>query len=318
MKCLTTALRFRHNTALVAKTKFVIILLLSSMFIIGCGEEDGEVESKNYPPLIDKIEAYGNDIKQDTSMSFKIYTTDAESDPLEYTWEATAGEFDTTSEALVNWTASDEPGDVTITVSVDDGQNEPVTRTIDMTVGSDTKPEADILGAWELVSIKDNHLPHLVKEEVMGVPIRYVKLRHIYKADGTYITYGKYEYRFEEKSYLIDIVIFDISEVNIECTSEIMGEYSVEESASGLTLKRIESSQSDIESSYNKGRYDAGQIEEIKDLFDSSEEKKKQLSTEVEFSIDGDKMRVTSPLWDGEAVYERLLINLLEPFLKQM
>jgi len=97
-------------------------------------------------------------------MPFEVLTTDWDGDVLEYTWEATAGQFDNTTGELVVWTAPDTPTDAKVTVSVTDGKSDPVTGTVSITVEPDKRLESDIIGTWSLVSIDNNPLSDYSEE----------------------------------------------------------------------------------------------------------------------------------------------------------
>lgn len=306
-------------------TALAITLLLSSIFIMGCGDDDDDdnnddnddTSTYNFPPTIDQIVGYGNIIKQGTSTPLQVLASDMEKDPLEYTWESTAGNFDITSEDSVTWTAPDTPGDVTITISVSDGKDEPVKRTIPMEVISDDQLESGIIGTWNLVSIDDNRIPYVVSSvENDEPPYNYKSENHLFELDGTFVQDIKYEYiltsgisyafldRPNENFSVDKSVNIDVEYYNIT------GKYSVEDDPElGLTLTE-EINRSDFEASYDQSRYNEGQKNQIDSIINRIEqyyERSEEISKDVhhQLVVVGD-----NEISIGASKYGRLMVPL--------
>jgi hypothetical protein len=142
----------------------MVTFLLSSLFIAGCGD-DGDSDKdngggSNFAPKIKEIRAYATTMNPGTSTPLKVSADDWDGDLVEYSWEATAGQFDTTAGESVVWTAPDAPTTVQITVSATDGKD-----TSTDTVSIEVKEAPDIVSTWSLVSV-DNASITDYKDEV--------------------------------------------------------------------------------------------------------------------------------------------------------
>jgi len=299
----------------VPKKIFIVITFLFSIyFITGCSEtdNDNDSDSLNYPPTIQKIKGYGNEIRQGYSTPLQASVKDYENDPLEYTWESTAGEFDNTSQASVNWTAPNTPGDVTITISVNDGESTS-TRKIKIKVIDDTQIESEIIGNWNLVSIDNHYLPY-IEDETLGATTKHVSLKHTYQSDGTYITNGEQNYIFSASIWIIEDEMYPLSKgVNISFQYEVTGQYSLEGSEPDFTISKSVGRFQVVDANYDKERYTDVQIAEIEDLIQGVEKVIREITTTsepIEITIEDNQISATEMPWLGESVYEKVLVEL--------
>lgn len=288
-------------------TAFAITILLSPIFIMGCGNnESGTVGGKNYPPEIDQIQAYGTVIKQGASTPFKVSAKDWDGDPLEYTWEATAGQFDQTTGESVVWTAPDTPGDVKVTVSVADGKNDPVPGTVSITVQPDKGLESDIIGTWSLVSIDNTALSDYQDKITLitadgtdfVVNVKYSSQEYTYNLDGTHTESLEFEYIIPQSSglpYASNIV---------DCKGNITGTYSL--SGSKLTTK-LNVDEITIETTY-KSQYTDKKKTLLDGYITNLEDAMKKLKGSVEpvdINIANDKME-----WANNLSWERAITSV--------
>lgn len=293
-------------------TAFTITLLLSFMFIIGCGEEAEEEGGSNFPPIIDEIKAYGTIIKQGAPMPFKVLTTDWDGDLLEYTWEATAGQFDQTTGESVVWTAPDTPTTAEVTVSVNDGRSDPVTGTVSITVTPDEGLKSDIIGTWSLVSVDNKSLSDYheeinlisIAEDEAGeeteftVNVKYSSQEYVYKPDGTHAEILEFQYIIPKASGLL------ISNI-VECTGEITGTYSLSGSELEISLQEEIS----IESSYKESQYNEEQKALLNEYIEVLNEAMKEAKSSIEpveiVSAGNGKME-----WANGLSWEKALVSV--------
>lgn len=307
-------------------TAFLATFLSLSLFI-GCGEEtENGVESKNYPPIIDRISSYGTAVKQGASMPFIVSTTDYEKDPLEYTWESTAGGFDKTSEKSVVWTAPNESGDVEITVSVNDGKNDPVTATVTITVVQDKGIASELIGTWNLVSVDGHPLPYYTTPfyiEVTGVQVfpiktKYSSVKYSYKHDGTVRSPKATLTRTRKFVYIFPTgAIIPDKGVTVDGEDSATGRYELSDSSLKIDYGR----NIDTETTYDESRYNENQREFLEEQLEWLEEETQDLfsneSVEIT-SIENDKMECVVkedvPMeWDpagSTLIYEKILVKL--------
>lgn len=288
-------------------TAFTITLLLSSIFIMGCGdEENGGGEVANFPPVIERIQAYGTTIKAGTSTPFKVSTTDWDGDIPECSWEATAGQFDQTTGESVVWTAPDSPTTVEVTLSVTDGKD-----TVTGTVSIDVKDVSDIVGTWNLLSMEGTPLSDykdeitLVNTEAeeeteFNANVGYSSQKHTYNADETYTEVLEFEYRIPKEGSGLPLISNRVS-----CTINITGTYSL--TGSTLTLN-FPTEEFSVETDYDESKYDEEQTGILEGYLENLEEAMKELKGAIEpgdISIDNDTME-----WTNNSSWERTLVTV--------
>ncbi|NPV13666.1 hypothetical protein HPY86_01875 [candidate division WOR-3 bacterium] len=84
----------------------------------------------NNKPMIASITASPSDTATPGGVVLlKVYASDADDDPLTFTWTASAGTLSSTTGDSVLWTAPNSPGSATVTVVCDDGKGETDTET---------------------------------------------------------------------------------------------------------------------------------------------------------------------------------------------
>ena len=85
------------------------------------------INLKNSAPVIEKI-VVSDRVHAVSSVELEAVVHDAEGDALTYSWEADKGLLDSESVPTPTWTAPIEMGLVTVRLTVDDGINEPATK----------------------------------------------------------------------------------------------------------------------------------------------------------------------------------------------
>ena len=92
-------------------------VLLLAVFV-GCQDLLGKDPSA---PVIVSVEANPREVNAGEVVDLVVHATDANGDTLIYTWSASAGKFNTTTNYTVKWTAPLTSGDVDIVAQVSDG-----------------------------------------------------------------------------------------------------------------------------------------------------------------------------------------------------
>ena len=105
-------------------TFFTLILAITFLvFLSSCEKDENGVDSVNNAPVMDSLTADPGSglVDLEETSTLTVYAHDPDNDPLEFTWDATAGNFDTTGGTTVIWTAPDEALQSTIIVWASDG-----------------------------------------------------------------------------------------------------------------------------------------------------------------------------------------------------
>ncbi len=104
-----------------------IIALWAVLFaMIGCGGDDPTGED-NSPPVIDQL-IIPEEVRPGDSVELQVIAHDEDGDALTYVWDAAKGKLDSRTGQTVKWTVPSDLKAATVTVSVNDGVNEPVTQ----------------------------------------------------------------------------------------------------------------------------------------------------------------------------------------------
>ena len=104
-----------------------IIALWGVLFaMIGCGGDDPTGED-NSPPVIDQL-IIPEEVRPGDSVELQVVAHDEDGDALTYVWDAAQGKLDSRTGQTVKWTVPSDLKAATVTVSVNDGVNEPVTQ----------------------------------------------------------------------------------------------------------------------------------------------------------------------------------------------
>src|SRR6056297_892172 len=109
------------------------VIILGLFLIPGCRFFDQAPE--NTAPVISSLTASKTACDYGESVTITAVVNDADGDPISYTWSATRGTHNDTGATSV-WTAPNEAGVQTITLTVSDGVNSSVTKTVEITVGT--------------------------------------------------------------------------------------------------------------------------------------------------------------------------------------
>ncbi len=109
------------------------IIIIGLMLIPGC--RWFEQAPDNTAPVISDLTASKTACDYGESVTITATVIDADGDPISYTWSATRGTHNDTGATSV-WTAPNEAGVQTITLTVSDGVNDSVTKTVQITVGT--------------------------------------------------------------------------------------------------------------------------------------------------------------------------------------
>lgn len=101
--------RSRHAVA------FSALFIAALVVVTGC--------NRNHKPLIASITTSPADsVTPNGLVVLKVFASDADGDPLTFTWTATTGTLSATTGDSVIWTAPNAPGSGTVTVVCDDGK----------------------------------------------------------------------------------------------------------------------------------------------------------------------------------------------------
>ena len=101
----------------------IVIIWVALFAIIGCGSD----ESRNSPPVIDHF-IVPEQVSPGDSVVLQAVAHDGDGDALIYVWDVDGGKLDSKTGRIVKWTVPSDLKVVTVTVSVNDGVNEPVTK----------------------------------------------------------------------------------------------------------------------------------------------------------------------------------------------
>lgn len=85
----------------------------------------------NRPPVINRLSSEYRQVKRSTATPVECSASDPDGDELSYVWSATGGAI-TGEGAAVSWTAPEESGIYTITVTVADGRDGQAIETLDI------------------------------------------------------------------------------------------------------------------------------------------------------------------------------------------
>jgi len=101
--------------------KYVIPITVLSLFaLFSCEEcEECPTAADNNPPLTPVITASATTVESGGQVNLTAISTDQDSDPLTYLWDATGGSFNSTSGSAVVWTAPIVDNDQTFTITVE-------------------------------------------------------------------------------------------------------------------------------------------------------------------------------------------------------
>ena len=112
------------------KIAFRFLILVSTCFITfslaGCVLiMDGIVKPPNNQPTVEEF-TVPNVFEPGETLEFRVAASDQDGDTLTFTWQADAGQLNTTSGTTVKWTAPKDVAAVNIIVSVNDGVGKPI------------------------------------------------------------------------------------------------------------------------------------------------------------------------------------------------
>ncbi len=99
----------------------------------GTAEADVQLKAPNYPPVIHGI-SYPQTVAVGETPTITVDASDPDDDPLTYTWAAPDGGTISGTGQSITWTAPTTTGTFTISVSISDDINEPVSQTVDISV----------------------------------------------------------------------------------------------------------------------------------------------------------------------------------------
>ncbi|MCE2395465.1 PKD domain-containing protein [Candidatus Poribacteria bacterium] len=102
----------------------MIVVLWALLFaIIGCGDESPGGD--NNPPVVDHL-IVPEEVNPGDSVELQVVAHDGDGDVLTYVWDVEKGKLDSERGQTVKWTVPSDLKAATVTVSVNDGVNEPV------------------------------------------------------------------------------------------------------------------------------------------------------------------------------------------------
>ena len=104
----------------------LVILWVVLFVITGCGDESPNGQH-NSPPVIDYL-IMPEKVSPGDSAELQVVAHDGDGDALIYVWDVDRGKLDSRTGQIVKWTVPPDLKVVTVTVSVNDGVNEPVTK----------------------------------------------------------------------------------------------------------------------------------------------------------------------------------------------
>ena len=103
----------------------------------GTAKADVRLKALNSPPIIHGI-SYPQSIDVGETHTITVDASDPDDDPLTYTWRALDGGTISGIGKSVTWTAPKTTGTFSISVSISDGVNEPVSQTVNIGVKTST------------------------------------------------------------------------------------------------------------------------------------------------------------------------------------
>ena len=101
----------------------IVILWVVLFAIIGCGND----QIRNSPPVVDHL-IIPDAVSPGVSVELQVVAHDADGDTLIYVWEVDKGKLDSRTGQIVKWTVPLDLKAATVTVFVNDGVNESVTK----------------------------------------------------------------------------------------------------------------------------------------------------------------------------------------------
>ena len=106
--------------------RLIVILWVMLFTIIGCGDES-PAGGDNSPPVVDHL-IVPERVNPGDSIELQVVAHDGDDDTLTYVWSVEKGKLDSETGQAVKWTVPLDAKAATVTVSVDDGVNDPVTE----------------------------------------------------------------------------------------------------------------------------------------------------------------------------------------------
>ncbi len=104
----------------------IIILWVVLFLTTGCGDD----EYHNSLSVIDYL-IIPEEVNPSTIVELQVVARDADGDALIYVWDVERGKLDSRTGQIVKWTVPSDLKIAAVTVSVNDGVNEPVTMVND-------------------------------------------------------------------------------------------------------------------------------------------------------------------------------------------
>jgi hypothetical protein len=103
-------------------------------------EEEPPPPEQNDPPVISAVIADPSEVDLEGTSSITAQATDPDGDPLVYSWICNGGSVQSQNNNSVIWKAPNAARTCTVTVSVSDGNNPAVTKSVDVKVNGSTEP----------------------------------------------------------------------------------------------------------------------------------------------------------------------------------
>ena len=105
--------------------RIIVILWVVLFAIIGCGND----EIRNSLPVVDHL-IIPEEVGPGDSVELQVVAHDGDGDALIYVWEVKKGILDSETIPTPTWTAPIDTGLVAVALTVDDGINRPVTKSV--------------------------------------------------------------------------------------------------------------------------------------------------------------------------------------------